>query len=344
MSRPRSARPPPWRCSRAEHQAARRTAPRAIGARRRTARDQASRRGDRCAGSRPGGTTRGRWGCRPPGGRRRASARPCRPPRPIRGGEVVAEEADGRRPVGGVGGGVRARLDEAPGQRGEVPGNRKRQREQGDREGPPAAQGQRQDRDRNRCVSEPSDVLAEARRNEVRGRAGDEVDDVHPAQHTGRCNAPGEHDPEAAEHARGGELGQREREAPAGGEEPQQHQLDRCREPERGQRQDELRAAWRPREADPPGSPPATRTRRGSPSAQAPSAARSARDALPGVPRARAAPGRCRARTGMRRKARRRPTRPRRTGSTSVTPAPTHARRRPRRPAQQSRCSQPEAA
>ena len=79
--RPRSAPPPPWRCSRAARRAARRSARRASGATRRSACGRASRTAGRCAGSRPAGTSRARSGCRRRGGRRRASGRPCRPPR-----------------------------------------------------------------------------------------------------------------------------------------------------------------------------------------------------------------------------------------------------------------------
>ena len=106
--------------------------------------------------------------------------------------EVRAEEADRRRPVGGVRRRVRARLHEARGERGQVPGHREREREESNGKRPPAAQRKRQDRDRDRRVSKPGDVLAEARRNEVRGGAGDEVDDVHPRSTAGRCHAPGE--------------------------------------------------------------------------------------------------------------------------------------------------------
>ncbi len=50
----------------------------------------------------------------------------------VRRGEVPAEELHRRRPVGRVGRRVGARLDEAAGERGEVPGDREREREDGD--------------------------------------------------------------------------------------------------------------------------------------------------------------------------------------------------------------------
>ena len=107
-----------------------------------------------------------------------------------------------------------------------VPGDREREHAQGDRQRPPAAQRERQHRDRDRRIADAQHVLADRARDRERAEAGDEVDDVHPPERPGALDAPGERDPERAEDQRRQQLLPRERVLARAGEGAPERDLD----------------------------------------------------------------------------------------------------------------------
>ena len=259
--------------------------------------------------------------------------------------EMARGGTDRRRPVGRVGGRVRARLDEAAGERGQVPGDREREREErraaAGASGAARASGSRSGSRRSaaaRCSRRgPTERGTRPCRRRDRRRTSTAARRPLRTRHVSRIPRP--QNTQAAANS-GSENGNR---PPAGNR--------RSNTSSTAVASASVAAAARARPGvarararSPPGSPRAGRTRRGSPPARAPSAARSGPAGPPAAPRARAAPAPCRARTGTRRRARRPPRRPRTSGSTSATPAPTHATRRPRTRAPPSRCWQPRAA
>ena len=255
------------------------------------------------------------------------------------------QERDRRLPVGGLRGCVVLGLDVALRQRRDVPRDREPEDDQRRDARAPVAHRQDEHAQRDRHVPESGDVLADRRRPEEEGEAGDAVDGKDPAEAAQLGDPPRECGRERAVRAGGRQLGGRERIAAAAREgtpeQALQHHHDEqsrpCDDPEPAvgalpdpqpdddqreeQERDRARRGGQRRE---PGEEP-----------RPPSLERPEREQREG-------------RTEREREGRgeddARPRRPRTSGSTSAPAVPTAARRARRTPASQSRSSRPPAA
>src|SRR5204863_1565235 len=113
-----------------------------------------------------------------------------------------------------------------PGQRREVPRGGEREDDQGERPWPPGAERQRQHGERDRDQPEPSDVLADARRDEKERDGGAEVRKEEVAQEPSGRDTPGDGQADQAERADGGGIGERERVTTPLGEGTPEQQLE----------------------------------------------------------------------------------------------------------------------
>ena len=163
---------------------ARRSGRRARAASRGTPSARGRRRAPRSAGSRPAGTSRARAGSRPAAGRAPPSGRRCRPPR--RGTRASGARAGTRSPAastracGAGSSALRTKLAASGVTFHEIASAEHDERRE--RAAASSRSESTSTRDGDRRVAQPRDVLADRRRDEEEGQAGDAVDREDAAQ------------------------------------------------------------------------------------------------------------------------------------------------------------------